>query len=163
VIFVTVGTQLAPFDRLLRAVSSLSPGEELVVQYGTSKIRPSGARCFDFLPFDECLEHIRQARVVVAHAGVGTAMVALLNAKRPVVMPRLKELGEEDSDDHQREFARKLQDAGLGILVEDPADLKNAVVRAGESSVSTIGASPRLLADLRAYLLSVAGRETLTS
>jgi UDP-N-acetylglucosamine transferase subunit ALG13 len=163
VIFVTVGTQLAPFDRLLRAVSLLSPGEEVVVQYGTSKVRPSGARCFEFLPFDDCLEHIRQARVVVAHAGVGTAMVALLNAKRPVVMPRLKELGEEDSDDHQREFARKLQDAGLGILVEDPANLANAVMRAGESPVPMIGPSPRLVADLRAYLLSVAGRERPTS
>ena len=92
-IFVTVGTQLAPFDRLLEAVSALSSDEDVVVQHGISKVRPEGAVCVDFLPFDAYLDHIRRARVVIAHAGVGSTMIALLNGKRPIVMPRLGEFG----------------------------------------------------------------------
>ena len=157
-IFVTVGTQLAPFDRLLEAVSALSSDEDVVVQHGISKVRPEGAVCVDFLPFDAYLDHIRRARVVIAHAGVGSTMIALLNGKRPIVMPRLGEFGEEEADTHQREFARRLHDAGLVVLVEDPADLVDAVAHADTSPVPPMGASGRLVAELRAYLLSVVRR-----
>ena len=162
-IFVTVGTQLAPFDRLLRAVSALSLDDDVVVQYGISSVRPEGAVCVDFLPFDAYLEHIRRARIVIAHAGVGSTMMALLNGKRPIVMPRIGEFGEEEADSHQREFARRLSDAGLVILVEDPAELVDAVARADTSPVPRIGASPQLVAELRTYLLSVVRRAASSS
>jgi UDP-N-acetylglucosamine transferase subunit ALG13 len=154
VIFVTVGTQRAPFDRLLQAVGSLPSHEELIVQHGTSTVRPDGAVCVDFLRFDVYRDYIRRARVVVAHAGVGTALIALENGKRPVVMPRLKELGEEDADSHQSEFARRMHDAGLVVLVEDAAQLADAMTQADKIPLPRVDAS-RLVEDLRAYLLSV--------
>jgi UDP-N-acetylglucosamine transferase subunit ALG13 len=153
-IFVTVGGQPAPFDRLLHAVASLATIDEVVVQYGTSRVRPPGARCIDFLSFDEFLEYMRASRVVVGHAGVGTTMVALFAGKRPIVVPRQASLG-EDPDGHQGEFARRLDAAGLVQLVEDSAELGAAVLSAGDIKVPETGVSRRLVEDLREYFVDI--------
>jgi UDP-N-acetylglucosamine transferase subunit ALG13 len=125
-IFVTVGTYDAPFDRLIRAVGELEVDEQIVVQAGASSVRLPHASSFDFAPFDEIVGQIRAARVVVAHAGAGTILIALANGRRPVVMPRLGRLG-ETSDDHQLPFARRLAQAGLVRLVETSGELAAAV------------------------------------
>jgi UDP-N-acetylglucosamine transferase subunit ALG13 len=148
-IFVTVGTYDAPFDRLLEALASLPPGEELVVQHGSSAVRPAGAQCFDFGPFDDVVAHVRAARVVIAHAGVGSVMIALANGRRPVVMPRLGRFG-ETSDDHQLAFARRLAEAGLVRLVEHARELADAV--AEDAAAPQLTGSGRLGAALRAEL-----------
>ena len=124
-VFVTIGTS-EPFDRLIDALPPID-GEELVVQIGDSETRPAGARCLSYVPYDELVELIRTARVVVTHAGVGTIMTALANGKRPVVMPRLVRFGEA-VDDHQVALARRLAEAGYVMLAEDAAALAAAVV-----------------------------------
>ena len=150
-IFVSVGTHEAAFDRLLRAVGELRLDEELVVQFGPSAVRCERATAeFDYLPFEEMMELVRRARVVVTHAGVGSVMLALSNDKRPVVMARLRAF-DEHVDDHQLELARRLADAGLVDLVEDAADLTDAVVRDSEPP-STESGAPWLGASLREYL-----------
>ena len=125
-IFVTVGTNEAPFDRLVSGVSGLAGREEVVVQHGASAVRPEGATCIDFLPFDELVELVRRARVVVTHAGVGSIMVALSQGKRPIVVPRLGRFGEA-VDDHQVTFARRLSERGLVTVVDDPSLLPSAI------------------------------------
>ena len=150
-IFVSVGTHEAPFDRLLRAVGELRLDEELVVQFGPSAVRCERATTeFDYLPFEQMVELVRRARVVVTHAGVGSVMLALSNDKRPVVMARLRAF-DEHVDDHQLELARRLADAGLVDLVGDAADLADAVAR-GSEPPSTDSDAPWLGASLREYL-----------
>ena len=68
-ILVAVGASQFPFDRLLRAVDELPRAEPLVVQHGPSAIRPVGARCLQFVPLHDLAELVREARVVVTHAG----------------------------------------------------------------------------------------------
>jgi len=155
VIFVTVGTNEAPFDRLLRAVGDLPPGdEEIVVQRGSSGVRPAVARCVDFLPFDELAAMVGQARVVVTHAGVGSIMVALGQGKRPIVVPRLSRLGEA-VDDHQLPFARRLAERGLVTLLEDESELASAIGH--DQDVVRLDSSARsgLAGDLAEYLRSL--------
>ncbi|MEW6583787.1 MAG: glycosyltransferase, partial [Actinomycetota bacterium] len=117
-IFVTVGTNEARFDRLLRAVDGLDVDEEIVVQNGASGVRPARASCVDFLPFDEMVAHVDRCRVVVTHAGVGSILLALSRGRRPVVVPRLKRHGEA-VDDHQVPLTRRLAAQGLVTAVED--------------------------------------------
>jgi UDP-N-acetylglucosamine transferase subunit ALG13 len=155
VIFVTLGTQAFPFDRLLRGLDGLEEG--LVIQGGSSTYRPAGAAWFGFLDFPELLEYVRAARVVVSHAGVGSVMTAVAEGKRPVVVPRLVRHGEA-VDDHQLPFARRLHGAGLVRLVEDPAELRAAVVETPEPPSALLAGESRLAADLRAYLEQLAGR-----
>jgi UDP-N-acetylglucosamine transferase subunit ALG13 len=118
-IFVTVGTCPFPFDRLIRALDELPDTENVVVQTGVSHIRPTRALSVDFLPFDELTAYIRQARIVVTHGGIGSVLLARASGKRPIVVPRLPELG-ENVDDHQLAFARSMAVEGLITLVEDP-------------------------------------------
>ncbi len=151
-IFVTVGTQPAPFDRLLLALEALPREEELVVQCGSSRVRPSRATCFDFLPFDDVVRYLGAARVVIAHAGVGSTIMALASGKRPILVPRLRELGEHP-DDHQHEWARRFAHAGLVTLVEDPSELPRAVLAADTASSHELRASARLVAELRDYVV----------
>lgn len=153
-IFVTVGTNEAPFDRLLEAVQAMSTSEEVVVQYGSSAIRPANAvRTYDFLLFDDLVQEIRNARVVVTHAGIGSIMTALSCGKRPVVVARLV-AHREAVDDHQLPVARRLEAAGLVTLVEDLSRLDEAVARAGEEVDVVLGADQRLVSELRDYVLA---------
>lgn len=150
-IFVTVGTNEARFDRLLRAVDALGADGELVVQHGPSSIRPARARCIEYLSYDEIVELMRTADVVVTHAGVGSVMTALTNGKRPIVVPRLRRF-DEAVDDHQLEFARSLAASGLVRLVEDPAELGGALDGLEPVDPVAFGPARRLVAELRAYL-----------
>jgi UDP-N-acetylglucosamine transferase subunit ALG13 len=154
-IFVSVGTHEAPFDRMLEAVYSLDLDEELVVQHGPSRLESDRARSFDYLSFDETVAYVREARAVVTHAGVGSVMVALANGKRPIVMARLHEFGEH-VDDHQLELARRLTDIGLVTVVADGAELEQALAREPQPVRALVGV-PWLGNDLQAYLADELG------
>jgi UDP-N-acetylglucosamine transferase subunit ALG13 len=60
---------------------------------------------------------MRSADVVVAHAGVGTAITALSAGKCPVLLPRRKRHGEH-VDDHQVDIARALGSRGLAVVAD---------------------------------------------
>lgn len=150
-IFVTVGTNEARFDRLLEAVDGLGAGEELIVQHGPSAVRPAGATAVDFLPFDEMVETMRRARIVVTHAGVGSVMTSLLAGNRPIVVPRLHRFGEA-VDDHQVPFGRRVAEAGLVVLCESPDGLAQVVASGSGQLDVELRPSRRLVGDLREYL-----------
>lgn len=161
-ILVTVGTNEQPFDRLVRAVEPLELDEPLVVQHG-SCVTPGGrGRWVDFASFEELEELMREARLVVAHAGVGSIMLARRCGHRPIVVPRRLHLGEA-VDDHQLPIARRLHASGLVELVEDAATLQD-VIEAPPRPAATANRDrgmPDALAlatDVRLYLEGVLGR-----
>jgi UDP-N-acetylglucosamine transferase subunit ALG13 len=112
-------------------VGRLGDGEPIVVQHGSSDVRADNAVNVGFLPFDELVDRVRAARLVVCHAGVGSVMVALANGKLPVVVPRLRRF-REAVDDHQLFFARRLASAGLVTLVDDLDELSSVIESAAE-------------------------------
>jgi UDP-N-acetylglucosamine transferase subunit ALG13 len=157
-IFVSVGTHEAPFDRMLRAVCELGLDEQLVIQYGPSAFRCEGAIQAEYLSFDEVVEYIREARAVVMHAGVGSVMISLANGKRPVVMARLHQHGEH-VDDHQLELARRLESHGLVTLVEEPTELAAALADGAEPA-GQMSDIPWLGDDLGDYLAGLLKPQT---
>jgi UDP-N-acetylglucosamine transferase subunit ALG13 len=58
--------------------------------------------------------------VVVAHAGVGSAIQAMSVGKAPILVPRRIEHGEH-VDEHQEQIARRLSGLGLATM----ADVEN--------------------------------------
>lgn len=133
-IFVTVGTERHPFDRLVAemdriAASGVLGGEEVLIQTGASLHAPAAASSVPFLTYGETVEKVRAARLVIAHGGAGSFMVCRRHRVPLIMVPRLKRHG-ENVDDHQVLFCRRL--AGLGLLtaVEDVAELAPAVLRA---------------------------------
>ena len=158
-ILVTVGTNEQPFNRLVRAVEALEPQELLVVQHGACDTPGGKGRWVAFLPFDELAELMRQARLVVAHAGVGSIMLARSCGKRPIVVPRRLHLAEA-VDDHQLPMARRLHESGIVELVEDAGRLPEVIGAPQRPVASAAGDHSMpdalaLAADVRLYLESV--------
>lgn len=150
-ILVTVGVSNLPFDRLLSAVDHLSTGtEKVIAQCGAGRVRPEHAVCFDFVPFAEFEAYVSNARVVVAHAGIGSVAVCLSAGLHPIVVPRLKQLG-ESVDDHQLGFGRRLAELGLATVIEDVEKLDEAV-RTVPSRQPRTGLSQQLADELVTYI-----------
>ncbi len=112
-IFATVGTQ-APFDRFVRIVDGIAKeiSEEVVVQAFRDTYAPQNVRSVDFLPPDEFNELFGKARLIVAHAGMGTIISAMRQGKPIIVFPRIASLGEHRNEHH-------LDDLASSTLIDD--------------------------------------------
>lgn len=132
-ILVVTGTDRFPFDRLVRAVDEGADAhrgdEELLIQLGSGTVEPESCEWQRLFPFDEFMELLERADVVVGHAGAGTILLCLQAGLRPVVMPRRKRLG-ECVDDHQLLFAKRLHALGLVRCAAEPEDVWPAIEEA---------------------------------
>lgn len=135
-ILATVGTQL-PFPRLMDALDALAPelGEEILAQTGARGPGngPDGAwpglDTRESLTPAEFEAAFTAARVIVAHAGIGTILSARRWNKPLVILPRRHALGEHRND-HQLATARQVESltgihvaweaADLGPLLRQP-------------------------------------------
>ena len=117
-IYVTLGTMFLDFRRLVDAVDDIASisDEQVVVQLGMSPCRPQHCAWFDFLPREEVLEIQRHARVIVGHAGIGTALDAMSVGRPFVIVPRLKRFNEH-MNDHQIEIADAIERRGWGAKI----------------------------------------------
>ncbi len=156
-ILVTVGASLFPFERLMRAIEELPVREPLVIQHGPAVLHRTDARCIPYLPLDDLAGLVREARVVVTHAGAGSILLALTNAKRPVVVPRLRAFG-ETVDDHQLDSARRFARAGLVTVVEDITRLAESIDSSSATPIELSTEEVPLVRELRTYVSEVVGR-----
>jgi UDP-N-acetylglucosamine transferase subunit ALG13 len=160
-IFVTVGTNEARFDRLLRAIGALPLDEDMLIQHGHSPpIGRPGSELVDFFSFEAMAEAIQRSRVVVTHAGVGSVMVSLANGKRPIVVPRRKAY-REAVDDHQLQLGRRFAEAGLVTLVEDTDGLGPALADEQAQRVAVEADPGSLAADLRGFVEGALARPSI--
>jgi UDP-N-acetylglucosamine transferase subunit ALG13 len=123
-IFATCGSSPMGFERMMRALEVLPPSQ-LTVQHGPVAAPPC-ATGYDFLPFGRVVELMRQADLVVSHAGVGSILCAIQAGHVPIVFPRLKRHN-ETVDDHQVELARALAQRGTVLVATTRDELCSAV------------------------------------
>jgi UDP-N-acetylglucosamine transferase subunit ALG13 len=114
-VFVTVGTDHHPFDRLVTwadawVMSGRANGTECLIQTGTSQ-PPQRAGWRDYLRYDEMVEAMQRSVAVVCHGGPATIMDARRLGRVPIVVPRSSRLGEH-VDDHQQRFAARMAELG---------------------------------------------------
>lgn len=134
-IFVTLGMQKFPFDRLLKALDELKGSGELeeavFAQTGFSTFHPEHFPSVSYLTEEEFRRKLEECQMVIAHGGAG-AIIAALNAKKPIIVcPRKKVFGEH-VDDHQFELAKAFADQGLVLLCENETELLSAIRSAEE-------------------------------
>ncbi|MFK7740403.1 MAG: glycosyltransferase [Planctomycetota bacterium] len=149
-IFVVTGTHEQPFDRLLRAVDGLATAEQRVVQVGNCSYAPQNCDVHEFLAFDAVQQLMREADVVITHAGTGSAMLALSVGKLPVVAPRYACHGEH-IDDHQLQLVNALVGDGMAVPYLDGDDLEARIeaARAADAGRRAIQPDRALLDALR--------------
>ncbi len=126
-IYVTVGTMFMDFPRLIKAMDDIArdSGERVVVQRGMGATIPTHCEHFDFKPHEEVLQIQREARLIVAHAGIGCAIDALSLGKPLILVPRRQKF-EEHMDDHQLQIAEAVEKRGWGVAIHDVAQLADA-------------------------------------
>ena len=78
---------------------------------------------------------MREADLVIAHAGTGVALEALGAGKLPVLIPRRAEFSEH-IDDHQEQIADMLKHRGLAVVREADAVTPEDLVLAASSVVN---------------------------
>ena len=122
-LFVTVGTYEYPFTRLFRHLEAVVPPEwQIVWQLGhAGGYQPGRGEVHDFLPYDQMLDLMQRAQVVITHAGVGSILSALQAGRLPTVVPRRAAQG-EIADDHQLEVLDHLRTYGI-LALSDVADI----------------------------------------
>lgn len=142
-IFVTLGTHEQPFDRALDLVIALARRDSVLVQHGATRPRPglSGVEWSEYLDWAPLTARMRDADVVVTHAGVGSAVTAIRAGKKPVLVPRLARYGEH-VDDHQLQLAERLAEFGLALVCTPESQVDGLVAEAREST-NRVAASRR--------------------
>ncbi len=127
--FVTVGTDHHPFERLITWAENWAgrvDDWEVQVQHGRTRAPRVGIG-FDFCDHDRLQELFETSDVIVTHGGPATITEARRHGHRPIVVPRDPTLGEH-VDNHQQLFSRRLGAAGVVELVETEDDFLAAVV-----------------------------------
>lgn len=115
-VVVTLGTiQGFGFRSLVERLLEILPSDaEVLWQTGDTDVSGLAIEARPSLPFAELAAAVRGADVVVAHAGVGSALDTLAQGKLPVLVPRRSFRGEH-VDDHQIEIAGELSARGLAL------------------------------------------------
>lgn len=131
-VVVTVGMERS-FRRLIeRVIAILPPDAEVLWQTGPTSLEGLKIKARPFIPASVLAEAVREADVVVAHAGCGSALAALKAGKYPVLVAR-DPSHEEVVDEHQLEIARWLSQRDLALeRIPDAltlADLETAAAR----------------------------------
>jgi UDP-N-acetylglucosamine transferase subunit ALG13 len=126
-VFVSVGTDHHPFDRLVRWVDAwLPPGDvRCLVQYGTSAA-PVRAEGVGYLDHGALTALLDEAAVVVCHGGPTTITESRRHGRRPIVVPRDPALGEH-VDDHQQRFCARMEAKGLITTAADEGAFRKLV------------------------------------
>lgn len=136
-IVVILGTMEHSFRRALERLVEVIPADaEVLWQTGHTPAEGLGIQVRPFLGTAELEAAIREADLVVGHAGIGTALDALMSGHLPVLLPRDPVRGEH-VDDHQYQLAGHMERRGLAricdassVTFDDLQAAANAIVRA---------------------------------
>jgi UDP-N-acetylglucosamine transferase subunit ALG13 len=161
-IFVSVGANPHPFDRLVKKIDDMVGSgeltEEVVLQIGTTKYVPQHIkRVKVFWGPGEYEEILKKCSMIISHAGLGNAMLARDYRKPLILVPRLKEHGEH-IDNHQVQIAKYLETSGFCQAVYDIDKLPEAIRKVQAEGVKVMERKePELVEDVKKYVESVMG------
>ena len=130
-LFVALGTQKFPFDRLVRELNALVEegvyaADEIVMQSTKiGKVQPLFT-CHEIIPVEEFNRFLDVAEVVVCHSGVNSILSGMQRCKPLVIVPRISRFGEH-VDDHQLEIAKVMEERYRVLVARDMADLRKCI------------------------------------
>lgn len=127
--FVSIGNGTQSFARLLDQVKVLADAlpQPVVVQHGWTPFTSDTIEHFDFTDEAGFQARLSACTLFITHGGGGSVFAAIRAAKKPVVIPRLKQF-DEIVDDHQLAFCAELERQGRIVYVRDIGDLMAGIV-----------------------------------
>jgi UDP-N-acetylglucosamine transferase subunit ALG13 len=132
-VLVTLGTNKDfGFRRLVDRVCSITEDCEVRWQISEQDTDHAPANARTRVPWVELWADHEWADVVVAHAGVGSALTAFRSGRHPILVPRSPELG-ENMDGHQRDIEPTLRGRDIATVCDVDmltiAELREAATR----------------------------------
>ncbi len=121
-IFVTVST--GHFDPLIRACARLSTKYDFCGQIGSGTFAPTFPY-FRTGSIAEIENKMKEAEIVISHAGTGMLSLLYRLQKPCIVIPKQMRYGE--ANDGQVELAKKWGELQMGVLCMDVNDLEGAI------------------------------------
>lgn len=129
-IFVTIGTQKFPFDRLLKKIDELIESgfieEKVIAQIGSSAYCPRFYEYTNYIKERRFSELLAKSRIIITHGGVGTITKGLTMHKKVLIVPRLKKYNEH-VDDHQIEIAEIFYKMKYAMMCSDMDNLEKCI------------------------------------
>lgn len=131
-ILVLLGTQNNDFHRLLdeiqKNIDNGTINDEVIVQAGFTKYKSDKMKIFNMIPKENLETLVKQADLVITHAGLGSIEMSLEQGKKVIAVPRLKRYGEHVND-HQKDIESEFDKDGFIIGIDDVKDLNNAIIK----------------------------------
>jgi len=160
-IFVTVGTDTHPFNRLLEEIDILIEKgkirEKTIAQIGYSTYKPKYYKYFKFTSFKKILELNKKARIIISHAGAGSTITALEYNKPLILVPRMKKFNEH-TDDHQIQIAKELEKERRAIAACNVKGLEMAIKKIrGKGIKKAKRKQSRIIKIVSDYISSLSG------
>lgn len=160
-IFLTIGSH-EPFDRLVAACDAwcaAHPGIELfgqIAHVAADGYRPRHFPWVETMPPAEYQARFDAARLIIAHAGMGSIITALGIGKPLVILPRRGHL-KETRNDHQYATAQRFRGRPGLFVADDETQLAGAIDDALSAAAPRAGsiarfAQPQLIDTIRAAI-----------
>lgn len=136
-IFVTLGSQKFPFNRLLQAIDRLIESGEITepvfAQTGWSDYKPAHFESTPFLDREDMDAWFAKSDVVITHGGTGAIVGALKAGKKVIAVPRLAKYGEH-VDDHQKQITGQFLGLGMILRCDDCDELGTLIAQAKQQT-----------------------------
>ncbi|MGH9043948.1 MAG: glycosyltransferase [Acidimicrobiales bacterium] len=145
-ILVTVGTSPFGFRRLIETVLAVAPPQSQIIwQTGASDLGGLGVQGVPTMTCQQLAVVMEEVDVVIAHGGVGSALMAMQAGKPPILVPRERIHGEH-VDDHQSELVSVLASSGLASACSASDLDREAIEEAARRSIAVaVEGSPFVL------------------
>ena len=129
-IFVITGTEAFPFNRLIAEIDRLKKEKQIIddvyIQIGSCTYIPEYCSWDKWLSFDVMCRNIKNADIVIAHAGAGSTLLCLELGKKPIIVTRQKRYSEH-LDDHQVPFAKMMESLEYSVVAYDVSEIKGCM------------------------------------
>jgi len=137
-VFVTLGTQDKPFERLLEAVDKqIKLGnikDEVIVQSGSTRYNSDKMKIYDYMTKEEFDKYIEEADIIITHAGVGTIVEGLKKNKKVIAAARKEQFGEHVND-HQEQILENFSENKYILKLVNFDELDKVIKEADEFEI----------------------------
>lgn len=129
-IFVITGTEVFPFNRLIIEIDRLKEEQKITdkiyIQIGSCTYNPKYCEWDKWLPFNSMCDNIKQADIVIAHAGAGTTLLCLELGKIPLIVTR-QQKHNEHLDNHQIPFAKMMEKLDYAVVAYEVNEIQDCL------------------------------------
>lgn len=155
-IFITVGTQPQPFERLIKEIINLVDNgfikDRIIIQSGSFRINHCKIDSFQYLDSLKMEQYLSEADLIISHGGTGSIIPALKKGKKVIGVPRMKCFGEH-LNDHQKDLIDELSGGGFILPVYKIEDLKEMIKKSKDFVPQKfVSGTSLLIEDIRNFI-----------